>query len=400
MTRKILVFSLAYYPNHVGGAEVAIKEITDRISPDSYEFHVLTLGSPNHLSYEKIGNAHVHRVPGFSTVEGSKGGNFSPWAKYVYIPVALIRAVSLHRTYGFDAVWSMMASYAGFAAVMFSILYPKLPFILTLQEGDPIPHIIRRARPAWPLFRQIFKRAAIVQAISNYLAVFAKDMGATCPVVVIPNAVDVKQFACKSSGDGIESGSSESFPTLLMPKHPGDVILVTTGRLVYKNAVDIVIDSMTRLPQHVKFLILGIGELEQMLKQKARLLGLENRVVFGGFVSHVDMPSYLHQSDIFIRPSRSEGFGNSFIEAMAAGVPVVATSVGGIGDFLKHEDTGLVCEVDNPESVATQIARLMSDTKLKDRVVANSYAMVQDRYDWELIASNMKERIFEQVFKK
>ena len=279
MAKKILVFSQAYYPNHVGGAEVAVKEITDRISPEDFEFHILTLGSPGQPQYEMMGNAHVHRVNGFSAAKSSLNGNFSSWSKYIYIPLAVISALSLHRKHRFDAIWSIMASYAGFAAVMFAIIQPKIPFILTLQEGDPIPHIIRRARPAWPLFKQIFKRAAIIQAISTYLANFAKDMGATCPTVVVPNAVSVAQFSRRGS-DGKKDDSKDSSVAIdavlaeLMAKKPGDTILITTGRLVHKNAVDSVIESLTLLPSSVRFVVLGIGELEQQLKEKAKALGV------------------------------------------------------------------------------------------------------------------------------
>ena len=63
MPKKILIFSLAYYPNHVGGAEVAIKEITDRIDQDEYEFHLLSLRYDSLLpKQEKVGNVHVHRI--------------------------------------------------------------------------------------------------------------------------------------------------------------------------------------------------------------------------------------------------------------------------------------------------------------------------------------------------
>ncbi len=387
MAKKILIFSMAYFPKHIGGAEVAVKEITDRIKPDEVEFHMLTLHSPGQPMYELIGRVHVHRVEGFSSPDSGNDGNFSSWAKYIYIPSAVVKAFVLHKKYRFDAVWSLMASYAGFAAVIFALFYPKLHFILTLQEGDPIKHILHRARYMYPLFKKIFTRANTVQAISTYLAKFASDMGSECPIEVIPNAVDVEYFASKKSIS----------PALLIPKQPGDVILITTGRLVLKNAVDNVIEALPLLPPHVKFLILGTGHLEKELRMKTADLKVENRVIFGGFVSHKDMPAYLHQSDIFIRPSRSEGFGNSFIEAMAAGIPVIATPVGGIVDFLIHEKTGLLCEVDNPQSIANQVKKLMGDPELRKHIVANASTMAREKYDWKLIAEDMNEKVFKRV---
>jgi glycosyltransferase involved in cell wall biosynthesis len=108
------------------------------------------------------------------------------------------------------------------------------------------------------------------------------------------------------------------------------------------------------------------------------------------------MPQYLHISNIFIRPSRSEGLGNSFLEAMAAGIPVIATPVGGIPDFLKDGETGLFCEVDNPRSIAQKVEKLLKDKESREYIVKNARKMVEEKYQWEAIAERMKE-IFESA---
>jgi glycosyltransferase involved in cell wall biosynthesis len=121
--------------------------------------------------------------------------------------------------------------------------------------------------------------------------------------------------------------------------------------------------------------------------------GVEERVLFLGHVPHAEMPKYLKISDIFIRPSLSEGMGNSFIEAMCAGLPVIATSVGGIPDFLKDRETGLFCEVGNPESIAERIKELIGDPMLKEKLVLNSQKMVREKYDWSLVAGDMRKKV-------
>ena len=101
-----------------------------------------------------------------------------------------------------------------------------------------------------------------------------------------------------------------------------------------------------------------------------------------------------NEADIFIRPSLSEGFGNSFIEAMAAGLPVIATPVGGIVDFLESGSTGLFCEVHNPQSIAKQVEWLIADELLRKRIILNANSMVRERYQWDLIAKEMKNKVF------
>jgi glycosyltransferase involved in cell wall biosynthesis len=376
--KRILIFSVAYHP-FVGGAEVAVKEITDRIS--DYEFEMITLNlDRKQESIEKVGNVMVHRV-------GS--GRF--FSKLLFPFVAFMYARKLQQKKPFDAVWSIMANYAGFAALFFKYHFPKISFILTLQEGDPITYIKHRVRFVYPLFKRIFTWADIIQPISHFLESFAKDMGASCPVVVIPNGVDLVLFSKQPDEHEITTLKNT------FHKKDNDIFLITTSRLVEKNAVADVIQALTLLPEHILFLIIGIGELENKLRQQVKDLKLENRVQFIGQVAYKDIPKYLAVSDIFIRPSLSEGMGNSFIEAMAAKVPVIATSVGGIPDFLKDTETGIFCKVQNPESIAEKVQLLLANKELKEKIIFNAHKLVVSEYDWNLIAKRMKTEIFAKV---
>ncbi|KKP80407.1 MAG: Glycosyltransferase, partial [Parcubacteria group bacterium GW2011_GWB1_35_5] len=178
----------------------------------------------------------------------------------------------------------------------------------------------------------------------------------------------------------------------------GDIALITTSRLVLKNGVGDVIKALPKLPKNIKFVILGEGYLEKELKELAIKLNVSNRIIFKGFVEHPVLNKYLKASDIFIRTSRSEGQGISFLEAMACKLPVIATPVGGIVDFLHDpffEDdtdnqTGYFCQPENPESIAEAVKRVMGDLQ-KNSVVENAYNMVKEKYDWDLIAREMNE---------
>lgn len=376
--KKILIFSLAYYPKSVGGAEVAIKEITDRISKEEIEFDMVTFHfNKSDPKFERIGNVNVYRVGYFD--------------KYSFIPLCLIKALSLHKKNNYDAIWSMMASYNSFSALFFKLIKSKVPFILTLQEGDPISHIKRRALPLYPLFKMIFTKTDFVQAISHFLADFAYNMGAKSPIEVIPNGVDFKLFSTKKSHTDLEILKRN------LGKKIDDIFLITTSRLVLKNATGDTIEALLFLPENIKFIILGTGYQEGELKEKVKKLGLESRVRFLGFVPHEDMPQYLHISDIFIRPALSEGFGISYVESMASGIPVIATRVGGIVDFVEHGETGLFCEVKNPRSIAQKVEKLITDKELYDYIVNNAQSMVKNIYDWDRIASDMKNKVFLRI---
>ena len=386
--RKALIFSLAYYPHLVGGAEVAIKEITDRLGHD-FEFDMITLYT-GQSRCERIGNVNVHRVGFHLNLEKNKVPRISYLYKFYYVAAAFSKALLLHRRRRYDFTISVMASFNAFSNLFFKIIHPKIPFFLNLQEGDSPEHIKKATSIMYPLYKFIFKKADYIQTISTYLLKYAEEMGATCAMSVIPNGVNYEFFSAPALPSQIKALEHE------LGINPADTILVSTSRLVQKNGVADIIDAMSYLPASVKFLVLGTGPLEAMLKEKTRLLKLEDRVKFVGFVPHKELPLYLHTSHIFVRPSLSEGMGISFVEAMAAGLPVVATPVGGIPDFLKDKETGLFCEVGNGKSVAEKVETLMNNKQLRDLVVKNAQEMVREKYDWDLIAKQMGE-VFQKV---
>ena len=141
--KKVLIFSLVYYPKHVGGAEVAIKEITDRIDPSEIEFHMVTLRMDSTLpAVEKVGNILVHRI-GFAKPNPTMADlrKFPLHLnKFLFQFAAPFKAASLRRKYSYDAIWGMMAHSTGVPAGLFKTFFPTVPYILTLQEGDHSTH--------------------------------------------------------------------------------------------------------------------------------------------------------------------------------------------------------------------------------------------------------------------
>jgi len=386
--KKILIFSVVYYPKFVGGAEVAVKEITDRLNKDEYEFHLISLLLYKRLPREeKIGNVIIYRVGFGGEVEDTADSMKFPlhYNKYLYPFLAAWHGLKLAKKHDFSLTWAIMANYSGFGALFFKLLKPKIPFLLTLQEGDPIDYIKRRVLPVYPLFKMIFRKADMIQAISHYLAKFGKDMGFRSEPIVIPNGVDVKNFQFSIFNFQERQKIREE-----LGLKEEDVALVTTSRLVIKNGVGDVVKALAKLEKNIKFVIFGEGYLKEKLLNLAKDLNVSDRVIWRGFVSHDLMPKYLKACDIFIRPSLSEGFGNSFIEAFACRLPVIATSVGGIPDFLFENKTGYFCEPENPESIVKTVNKVLNDPN-KEEIVENAYNMAKEKYDWNLIASQMRE---------
>jgi glycosyltransferase involved in cell wall biosynthesis len=320
--------------------------------------------------------------------------------KYLFQFLAAWTAWRLHRRYRFDAAWAMMAHSGGIPAYLFTRLVPTVPLVLELQEGDAPSYIERIMRPVWPLFTRVFTRADAVSVISTFLGRWAVQRGFPGTPVLVPNGVDVANFA-RVYPDAVLDTMRDA-----LGKRMGDVFLVTTSRLVRKNACDDVIRALAMLPEHLSFVILGNGPEEVALKKLASSLDVVERVWFVGHIGHTDMPKYLKACDIFVRPSRSEGMGASFVEAMAAGLPVIATQEGGIADFLFDEKrnpdkpiTGWAVEKDSPEDIARAVRDIMDKPEKVRAVVRTAKEMVIEQYDWDVVTKTMREQVFEPLFR-
>lgn len=357
--KRVVIFSTAYAPL-IGGAEIAVKELTDRLF--DFEFVLITARIRPELPREEvIGRVKVIRV--------GSGGRFDKlWLWW--------RGWQAAQAEGnFDLIWGVMASYGGLAALHYKKKNPTVPFFLNLQEGDSLDHIYARAWFIWPWFKQIFTRANYIQALSTYLAAWAKKMGATCPVVVVPNGVALSQ--------------NDRVPTA----HSDQKIILSVSRLVTKNGLEYLIKAIPHLPSNYILWIVGGGELRVKLQNLVRTLSLEKRVIFKGEVNNTDLPELYAQSAVFVRPSLSEGLGISFLEAMQLGVPIIATDVGGIPDFLEDGVTGWFCEVADPVSIAEKITYVTAEENKETvvRVVKQAQEQVAKKYSWEVVTQQMRK---------
>jgi glycosyltransferase involved in cell wall biosynthesis len=200
MQKRVLIFSLAYFPDLIGGAEIAVKEITDRITNNEYQFDMITWRSNNQLpKVEKMGNITVYRIGfGKNKPDLSELSRFPLLLnKYLFPFLSVIKAIQLNISNKYDIIWSVMANYAGFGAMFYKTIFPKCNFVLNLQEGDPIEHIKQRVRRVYPLFVQIFKKADSIVTVSNFLADFAKTMNGCKNIQVVPNGVDRNLFVAE-----------------------------------------------------------------------------------------------------------------------------------------------------------------------------------------------------------
>jgi|SRR3989344_2130415 len=369
-TRRILVFSTNYLP-YIGGAEIALKEIMERLS--DIQFDLITSRLDKSLpSRETSRNVNVYRV-----------GN--PWfLKKILLPKnffplsAFAKALSLSGQNKYDAILALQASQGAGAAWLYKWFYPKTPFILNVQEGKNLPNqgfLINFFR------KLIIKKADVITVISAYLKDHILRLNKKTQLYVIPNGVNLTKFKISE-----------------MASNKDEKIIITVSRLVEKNGVADLIDAFNILIlkfkiENLKLIVIGDGPLREALKFKILNLKLGDKVTLIGSIPNDDLPQHLAKADLFVRPSLSEGLGVAFLEAMAVGVPVVATATGGIVDFLKDKETGLICQVNNPEDLANKINLLLSDQNLRQAIIRNARKLIEEKYDWNIIAKQYENII-------
>ncbi len=372
--KRVLVFSVAYAPL-VGGAEVAIREITDRLQGWEVELICARL-RPGLSDTERIGNVMVHRV-----------GLGRSWDKYLFPFLGAWKGWRIARARPVRVVWSMLASYAGFAALFFLRRFPRLPFVLSIQEGDPLEHYAKRLGMLGFLQRRVFRRADVLLPISRFLEGWATRMGFCGVSDVVPNGVDVERFA-KPMAEVDRQAMRASWGV-----KDDEIAVCTVSRLVTKNAVDDLIRALAVLPERYRAVVAGSGDDRPMLEALAKELGVASRVIWLGEVSQADLPSVLHAADVFVRASRSEGLGISFLEALAAGVPIVGTPVGGIPEFLTDGETGVFAAPNDPASIAAAVRRIQETPSLRARLIKQGQALVRARYQWDGIAKRVQQML-------
>jgi glycosyltransferase involved in cell wall biosynthesis len=158
----------------------------------------------------------------------------------------------------------------------------------------------------------------------------------------------------------------------------GEVCVATTARMVPVKGLDLLLEAAARLPD-VRFLLAGDGPLRSDLEARAGALGVSDRVGFVGQLA--DARELLAAADIVALPTRSEGLSNSVMEAMAEGLPVVASDIPANAEVVADGVNGVLFRVGDAEALAAGIRRLAGDEALRSRLGAESRRKVEERFN-------------------
>jgi glycosyltransferase involved in cell wall biosynthesis len=346
MLRRIL---LLITDLEIGGTPTVVHELAIRLrDPGRVEVEVACL-SPRGPVADQLQAAGVTVTPLNARGIGS-------------LPITLFRLVRLIHRGEFDTVFSFLV-HANLMATLASAFCPGVRFLQSIQTTQPNP------RWHWRVQRMIHVVADAVVVPSPSAARAAREW-ANVPaqrVVVIPNAVDVASF-------------DEIAANRRIPAEPYQIGFI--GRLDPIKRVEDLVESMKGWRSSKGHLhIFGEGPERTHIEQQIERLGLAEQVTLHGAISRPH--EALASMDVLVLPSDAEGFGLVLIEAMAAGVPVVATRVPGILDVVDNQMTGLLMPRRSPQAIQEAVTVLCTDTKRRASLVTAARKEVRRRFGWE-----------------
>ena len=260
---------------------------------------------------------------------------------------------------------------AGIPAVVLGRLFRK-PVVVTEQWSVFLPDDPMTLSPAMQrAARFAYERAAVVMPVSTALRDGIRAIGAEADFRIVPNVVDTGVF----------------HPNGTEPARSGPARLIGVGGLYDAKGWEHLLDALALVDRELHLDLVGDGVLRPDLEARAARLGIADRVTFHGWRPKEEVADRLREADLFVITSHYDSNPCAVIEALASGIPVVATAVGGIPEMVR-DGMGLLAEPGNPHSIAAAIDAALAQTWDHDaiaRVAGDRYGLARVGADFAAI---------------
>ncbi len=339
-------------PTWVGGSEIATYNAAEQLAKRGYDVHVITKLLDEDLQREHFEHGFtIHRI---SLIKSVLPRDFQFWMSIVL----LLRKIDP------DLIQAQGVS-LGIPGIFIKLLLKK-PYILYSRSS---PDVVFQFFP--PFLGFIKKR--VLQLILAYpdkvlalTSCMRNELIQICSrddITIIPNGIDVTSFG--SSKCKLKSNVDERSKKILW-----------IGRFSREKGVRYLIEATCILKKQysedLKLILVGHGADENILKNLVNQLNLKQNVVFTGKVQNCDVAFYMKDSDVFVLPSLTEGFPNVLLEALAAGLPVVATNVCGVPEIIIDRENGLLVQPKDSQEIADRIREILEDKELRNKISRNN----------------------------
>lgn len=374
---RVLMVTMFFHPR-VGGAEKQAQKLSERLIEKGIDVKLLTgwwfRDTPKE---ETIGRLPIIRCFTFWQMFGIKG--LRKFGGYTYLLTLFLYLVG-HR-HEYDIIHIHQLAHHAFASVVAARLLGKKSLIKIGNSGLASDiRVMEENRQVWGTKQMLPKtrECDCVIAISGLIEQELLENG-FCPdqIVRIPNGVEV---------DPIKPKSDYSIA--------GEVALTYVGRLHWQKGPDLLLGVLRKITElrpglRWQLTMLGTGPLFARLEQQAQEYGIADRVKFCGIVDNV--PDYLAKTDIFVLPSRAEGLSNALLEAMAAGLPCMATDIAANAEVIQDGYNGLLTPEGNEGAMAQALLRLIEDETLRAQLGEQARRTAVEHYSLDAVVDRYIE---------
>jgi rhamnosyl/mannosyltransferase len=358
-----------YYPPHMGGIEVHLRQLV-RLQVQTCSVRVLVANDGIRTVKEKKDGAELLRLGCLGTISSMPICPTLPW----HVRGATADIIHMHTP----------NPGAAFAYVVSGC---RIPLVITHHSDTTGRKILRRVSD--PFVRAAMHRASrIIVTTRRYADTSGELELYRDKIEIVPNWIDSPDF---------EEVEEEAVRDIHLRYGPHFVIAI--GRLVPFKGFEILIRAMQNVRGNL--VLVGEGPLRAQLEEIARENNLLGRIFFAGTIDNSQIKNYLAAADVLAMPSihRAESFGIVQLEAMAAGIPVVNTSIeSGVSDVSLDGITGITVPPSDPSSLATALNSLLSAPELRQRMGQAGKARVRDEFSVER-GHQRTMRIYDEVLK-
>jgi glycosyltransferase involved in cell wall biosynthesis len=261
-----------------------------------------------------------------------------------------------------------------------------VPYVISLRGGD-VPGAEARVgvmhRLLAPLRRAVLRRATAVVANSRGLARLSEQADPV-PVEVIPNGVDTVFFC----------------PAPEKAADPGEVRFLFAGRFQSQKNLFVLLDQFAvtarRSSRSLRLTLIGDGPQRAELEAHAQGLGIANLVEWCGWLDKPGLRDAYQCAQVFLNPSLYEGMPNTVLEAMACGLPVIASRVIGNDEVVEHDATGLLFDLDRPDDLAAAMSELANAPARRASMGKLARQRACDNYSWDTTAARYAQLLVRQ----
>jgi phosphatidylinositol alpha-1,6-mannosyltransferase len=307
------------------------------------------------------------------------------------------RAVALSRAGSYRFVWCGNLKPAAYPA-HWNRARTGVPYGVMLHGGDLLilRDQIRRSRMKREVARALLGRAALLITNSTYTATLCRAVLEEVQLEQQEGRIHTVLLGADPARfrPGLDQSPVRSRYNLDARRW-----LLSVARLTPHKGVDAAIRLVAELKSiypDLGYMVVGRGEQRPVLEELCRKLRVDDRVRFLADVPDEDLPAIYNCAEVYLGLSRLmehrvEGFGISLVEASATAIPVLATRTGGIADAVRHEETGLLIDADQPDQLAAAVRRLLDDRDLATRLGTQGRRAVERYYNWGRVAAELAQ---------